>query len=67
MIRLMQLEISLGKCWWVVKAKIVRLVLLKTRALLDGRVALALIGREVIGANSGGDSASNRVHKLRIG
>ena len=35
--------------------------------LLDGGVALAPIGREVIGANSGSDSASNRVHKLRIG
>ena len=44
-----------------------RLVLLKTRALLDGGVALALIGREVIGTNSGGDSASNSVRRLRIG
>ena len=67
MIRLMRLEISLGKCWWIVKAKIVRLVLLKNSRLLDGGVALVLVSREIIGANGGGNSTSNRVHKLRIG
>lgn len=67
MIRLMRLGILLGKCWWVVKVKNRAPCFAKNSRLLDGGVALTLVGWQVVGANSSGDTASNRVHKLRIG